>query len=258
MKAKETEIKEKEEFNEDDFYEEPYYTYYRPNKNYPINVSGNELKEMSKEACEYIFKLGSKGKKNIDIKSLNTVRALLFCIKETMYSILEDTAKDITDEKPDYIPDKVFDVGAVVQIPSSEGYPKKDGVIVGVKKKKNEPVYDLFLGHTTLSNLSEDALLDMIGLVDYGMYYKNEDNEKIPVDSKFKLGDSVVFKITEKMRNPFDVKHIESDFKRGIISYVGLKGKIPVYSIETEEEVYGGIEEPELINMIKNYAEEAK
>lgn len=141
-------------------------TFYHTNYNYPIEVTGEKLKEMSQDVCDYIFKLVYNGKKEIGLEGVNTARALSVCVAEAMHSLVEDMAEDLAEPEDWDCGDTPlsFKIGTVLEFPMDEdtGETKK-GVVVGISAKDGIAMYSVFLGHTTLT-IPAPMLFDMLGM----------------------------------------------------------------------------------------------
>ena len=151
----------------DDYDEAFEYEYYKPNQNYPVKLSGKEIKDISAQVCKHIFGLVSDSDCNLDIEGVNTARAIIVCAAESMKSLFEDFAEDLAEDywTKEFVKKPKFKEGMVVEFPiDSETGDKKQGVIV---EANDDGTYAVFLGHTTLGGLTEPILYDMLGIEPY-------------------------------------------------------------------------------------------
>jgi hypothetical protein len=143
--------------------------YYKPNQHYPQKLCGGCLMDMAIKVQQYMMELlnddGSVG-----IEEITALRSLDAIVHERTKEIVEDFAKDLADDydtKP-YEKKPKFGVGDVVRFDAKEyDGNRKYGVIVEAYEEDGETKYSVYLGHNTLSGITEPILYDMLGIEKY-------------------------------------------------------------------------------------------
>ena len=143
--------------------------YYKPNQHYPQKICGKCFMDMAIKVQQYMMELlnddGSVG-----IEEITALRSLDAIVHERTKEIVEDFAKDMADDydtKP-YEKKPKFDVGDVVRFDAKEyDGNRKYGVIVEAYEENGETMYSIYLGHNTLSGITEPILYDMLGIEPY-------------------------------------------------------------------------------------------
>lgn len=72
--------------------------FYKPNESHEINVTMDELDEMSDKVCEFMVETVLKGRKCIAIEDINTVHALGCYTHDKIHKIAESLVQDILNE----------------------------------------------------------------------------------------------------------------------------------------------------------------
>ena len=144
--------------------------YYKPNQHYPQKLCGSCLMDVAQKTVEFMLEEITGGG-DVGIEELNTLRSLEAVIHEKMKAVVESFAEDMADDytTKKYEKKPKFDVGDVVKFDAKEYDGNwKYGVITEAFKKEDEtPVYSVFVGHTTMTGLTEPILYDMLGIEPY-------------------------------------------------------------------------------------------
>ena len=72
--------------------------FYKPSERHEINVTMDELDEMSEKVCEFMVETVLKGRKYIAVEDINTVHALGCYTHDKIHKIAESLVQDILNE----------------------------------------------------------------------------------------------------------------------------------------------------------------
>jgi hypothetical protein len=143
--------------------------YYKPNQHYPQKICGKCFMDMAIKVQQYMMELLNDDG-DVGIEEITALRSLDAIVHERTKEVVEDFAKDLAndyDTKP-YEKKPKFDVGDVVRFDAKEyDGNRKYGVIVEAYEEDGETKYSVYLGHNTLSGITEPILYDMLGIEKY-------------------------------------------------------------------------------------------
>lgn len=143
--------------------------YYKPNQHYPQKICGKCFMDMAVKVQQYMMELLNDDG-DVGIEEITALRSLDAIVHERTKEVVEDFAKDLAndyDTKP-YEKKPKFGVGDVVRFDAKEyDGNRKYGVIVEAYEENGETMYSIYLGHNTLSGITEPILYDMLGIEPY-------------------------------------------------------------------------------------------
>ena len=147
--------------------------YYKPNRHYPQMLCGGCLMDIAQKTVEYMIKEvvgGNASAGELSLVEINTLRSLEAIVHEKTKAVVEMFAGEMVNDYNTKLYEKKpkFDVGDVVQFNvKEEDGNRKYGVIVEAYEEDGETKYSVYLGHNTLSGITEPILYDMLGIEKY-------------------------------------------------------------------------------------------